>query len=241
MKSNSNFNKSKKNQIKKMFDSISSKYDYLNGIITFGNHSKWKKEITEIAKLNNPKKILDVATGTADIAINLSSIKNCRIYGIDISERMIKIAKQKVESQNLNKIISLEIGDAENLKFSNNFFDILTIGFGIRNFIDLDKGLKESYRVLKKSGYMIILETSLPKKKFIKVIYLIFSRVFIPIIGKLFSNKKIMFTGGFLNMSRSEAKSIAESKGGKVLGSISKKLDYLVVGELKPTKRKINQ
>ena len=181
-------NPSKKNQIKKMFDSISSKYDYLNGIITFGNHSKWKKEITEIAKFKNPKKILDVATGTADIAINLSSIKNCRIYGIDISERMIKISKQKVESQNLNKNIFLEIGDAENLKFSNNFFDILTIGFGIRNFIDLDKGLKESYRVLKKSGYIIILETSLPKNNFIKVFYLIFSRVYISIIGKLFSN-----------------------------------------------------
>ena len=171
-----------------MFDSISNEYDYLNAIITFGNHSKWKKEIAEIAKLKTPKKILDVATGTADIAINLSSIKNCRIYGIDISERMIKIGKQKVERQNLYNNISLEIGDAENLKFSNNFFDILTIGFGIRNFNDLDKGLKESYRVLKKSGYIIILETSLPKKIFIKVFYLIFSRVFIPIIGKLFSN-----------------------------------------------------
>ncbi len=188
MRSNPSSNTSKKNQIKKMFDSISNKYDYLNGIITFGNHSKWKKEIAEIAKLKTPKKILDVATGTADIAINLSSIKNCRIYGIDISERMIKIAKQKAERQNIYNNISLEIGDAENLKFSNNFFDILTIGFGIRNFIDLDKGLKESYRVLKKSGYIIILETSLPKNIFIKVFYLIFSRVFIPIIGKLFSN-----------------------------------------------------
>jgi len=188
MKSNPILNTSKKNQIKKMFDSISNEYDYLNGIITFGNHSKWKKEIAEIAKLKTPKKILDVATGTADIAINLSSIKNCRIYGIDISERMIKIAKQKAERQNIYNNISLEIGDAENLKFSNNFFDILTIGFGIRNFIDLDKGLKESYRVLKKSGYIIILETSLPKNIFIKGFYLTFSRVFIPIIGKLFSN-----------------------------------------------------
>jgi len=188
MKPNPSLNKSKKSQTEKMFDSISKEYDFLNDIITFGNHYKWKKEIAEIAKLKTPKKILDVATGTADIAINLSSIKNCRIYGIDISERMIKIGKQKVERQNLYNNISLEIGDAENLKFSNNFFDILTIGFGIRNFNDLDKGLKESYRVLKKSGYIIILETSLPKKNFIKVFYLIFSRVFIPIIGKLFSN-----------------------------------------------------
>ena len=188
MKLNRIFNTSKKNQIKKMFDSISSKYDYLNGIITFGYHSKWKREIAEIAKLKNPKKILDIATGTADIAINLSSIKNSRVYGIDISERMIIIAKQKVERQNLYNNIFLEIGDAENLKFSNNFFDILTIGFGIRNFIDLDKGLKESYRVLKKSGYIIILETSLPKNNFIKGFYIIFSKVFIPIIGKIFSN-----------------------------------------------------
>jgi len=170
-----------------MFDSISNEYDYLNKIITFGSHSKWKKEMAEIAKSKKPKKILDIATGTADIPIHLSSIKDCKIIGVDISKKMLALGRKKIKSKNLSNNISLDIGSAENLKFSNNSFDVLTIGFGVRNFQNLSKSLKESFRVLKRSGYLIILETSLPKNRFINFFYLAFSRLFIPLVGYFFS------------------------------------------------------
>ena len=161
-----------------MFDSISDEYDFLNNVITIGQHLKWKSEIVEIAKSVNPKLILDLATGTSDIAINLSQIKNCKIIGVDISNDMLLKAQKKIDKKNLSEIISLETGDAQNLKFNDNKFDIVTIGYGIRNFEQLEAGLKESYRVLKDDGLLIILETSVPSNKFLKFLYNIYTRVF---------------------------------------------------------------
>ena len=160
-----------KNETKEMFDSISGQYDLINNLLTFGLHNKWKSEIVEIAKKKNPRKILDMATGTADIAIMLSHIKNCEIIGLDISSKMIEIGKTKINRLNLYKRISLDIGDAENIKYADNSFDIVTVGYGVRNFENLNKGLNEIYRVLKKNGTLIILETSLPKNIFINFIY----------------------------------------------------------------------
>ena len=134
-----------------MFNSISVEYDFLNQIISFGNHLKWKKEVLSIAKQIKPKTILDIATGTADIAIELSKIKDSKITGIDISNEMLKIAETKTRTKNLSKQIKLEYQDAENLKYDDNSFDLITIGFGVRNFKNLEKGLIETYRVLKKN------------------------------------------------------------------------------------------
>ena len=174
--------------IEKMFDSISKEYDRINNIITFGTDSKNKSEIARIVKEKKPSKVLDIATGTADIPISLSKIKNCKIIGIDFSKEMIANAKKKIDSKNLSKKITLEIGNAESLKYKSNNFDVVTISFGVRNFEDLDKCLKEAHRVLKNLGYLIIYETSLPKNIFIRFFYLAISSLLIPLVGLLFSN-----------------------------------------------------
>ncbi len=177
----------KAEEIQEMFDSISKEYDCLNRIITFGTDAKNKEEIGRIVKEKSPTKILDIATGTADIPINLSKIKSCKITGVDISKNMIAIGRKKIKSKNLLKKITLEIGNAERLKYDSNYFDIVTIAFGVRNFRHLDKCLREAHRVLKHTGYLIIYETSLPKNVIIRFLYLIFSSFFIPFVGLLFS------------------------------------------------------
>ncbi|MEL0183880.1 MAG: bifunctional demethylmenaquinone methyltransferase/2-methoxy-6-polyprenyl-1,4-benzoquinol methylase UbiE [Bacteroidota bacterium] len=187
MKPYNNLQGSKKKQIEKMFDSISLEYDQLNRVISAGNDTKWRKKIFLLANKINPKNILDIATGTADIALELSKIKNSKIIGLDISEKMLEVGRKKIELKKLKERITLISGDAENLKFNDNSFDLVTIGFGVRNFQNLEKGLKESFRVLNSEGSLIILETSVPENKFIKFFYLMFSRTFIPLIGSLFS------------------------------------------------------
>ncbi len=187
MKPNQKAKTAKKVQIREMFNKISVEYDFLNRIITFGNDSRWRKRIYAISKKSNPKNILDIATGTADIAIELSKIDKAKIIGIDISNNMLEVGRKKIEEKKLSEKISLIQGDAENIKFRNNYFDIITIGFGVRNFENLLKGLNESHRVLKENGKLIILETSTPKDSLIKFFYKIFTRGFLPLTGLLFS------------------------------------------------------
>ena len=175
-------------QTKEMFDSISNEYDFINNLITFGSHKKWKKEIVEISKKIKPKKILDLATGTADIAIELSALENCEIIGTDISSKMLRIGQGKIEDLNLNEKIILEKGDAENLKYKDRTFDVVTIGYGVRNFTNLKNSLKQVYRVLKKDGILIILETSLPSNPIIRFFYNIHAKLYVRIVGKIFSN-----------------------------------------------------
>ena len=174
--------------IKNIFESISSEYDFMNDLMTFKNHSKWKKEIAEIAKYSSPKKILDVATGTGDIAINLSKIKGSKIEGVDVSGNMLKIARKKIDELKIDNIV-LKTCEAENLVFEDNHFDIVSIGYGVRNFSNLEKGLSESYRVLKKDGKLIILETSIPENLMIKFMYTIITSIYIPLIAFIFSGK----------------------------------------------------
>ena len=174
--------------IKNIFESISSEYDFMNDLMTFKNHSKWKKEIAEIAKYSSPKKILDVATGTGDIAINLSKIKGSKIEGVDVSGNMLKIARKKIDELKIDNI-ALKKCEAENLVFEDNHFDIVSIGYGVRNFSNLEKGLSESYRVLKRDGKLIILETSVPENPIIKFFYTIITSIYIPIIAFIFSGK----------------------------------------------------
>ena len=190
MKPNNKSTSSKKNQIEKMFDSISFEYDLLNGIMTFNNHKRWKKNILDIAKKLKPKNALDIATGTADIAINLGSISNCKVVGVDISEQMLSVGREKISKNKLDESVSLETGDAENLNFKDGYFDLVTIGFGVRNFQDLEKGLKESYRVLNQTGTLVILETSVPESRIMKFFYSLFTRTYIPIMASIFSKDK---------------------------------------------------
>ena len=190
LKPNQKSKSPKKSQVEKMFDSISFEYDLLNGIMTFNNHKRWKKNILNIAKKLKPKNALDIATGTADIAINLGSIYDCKVVGVDISEQMLSVGRKKITKMKLDEVIRLETGDAENLNFKDNYFDLVTIGFGVRNFQDLEKGLRESFRVLNKEGTLIILETSVPENRIMKLLYSIFTRTYIPIMARIFSKDK---------------------------------------------------
>ena len=190
MKPYQNQNSSKKKQVEKMFDSISFEYDKLNRLISAGNDVKWRKTIYKIAERLNPIDILDIATGTADIALELSNIEGSKITGLDISEKMLDVGRQKVTERNLENKVSLVSGDAENLNFSKSTFDLISIGFGVRNFQNLEKGLLESFRVLREGGTLIILETSVPQNRLVKLFYLLFSRTFIPLVGSLFSKDK---------------------------------------------------
>ena len=187
------------NQNREMFDSISKEYDFINNLITFGAHKKWKKQIVNICKKINPKKILDLATGTSDIAIELSSIKECKIIGVDPSSKMLEVGQSKIDNQNLNDKILLEKGNAENLKYDDGMFDVVTIGYGVRNFTSLKNSLKEIYRVLKKDGLLIILETSLPSSPLVRVFYNIHTKLYVRIIGMIFSNNSDAY--GYLESS----------------------------------------
>ena len=176
-----------KKQIEKMFNSIYEEYDLINNFITFGQHKNWKKQIVDISKSLNPKRVLDVATGTADIAIALTKIKNCEIIGMDLSSNMLEIGQKKIKELHLHKNVKLELGDVENLKYDSNFFDVVTIGYGVRNFENLKKSLDEIHRVLKENGTLIILETSVPTNCIIKIAYNIFTKIYVRLIGRVFS------------------------------------------------------
>ena len=181
--------KKNKTKIKGMFNTISNEYDMLNNIITFGQHKNWKSKIFKLAKSKNPKLILDLATGTADIAILSAKLKNCKIIGLDISKKMLSIGQKKIDNLCLNDKIKLEVGDAECINYNEGFFDMITIGYGVRNFENLENGLNECKRVLKNRGCMIILETSVPRNKIIKFFYMIYTTYFIHLIGKIFSKQ----------------------------------------------------
>ncbi len=178
----------KKEQVTKMFDNVSKEYDFLNRVLTFGLDISWRKKVVKIVAKNNSKNILDIATGTGDLAINLAKIKTAKITGLDISKGMLDIAKAKVKKKNLP--IELILGDSENLPFADATFDAITVGYGVRNFENLDKGLKEIYRVLKPNGIFVVLETSQPTKFPMKQLFKFYSKYIIPTVGSLFSKDK---------------------------------------------------
>lgn len=181
---------SKKSQVSEMFDKVSSNYDQLNRVITFGMDIRWRKNVRKIIAAIEPKRILDIATGTADMPILFSSIEQASIIGIDISQGMLDVGVKKVKANNLDDQISLELGDAENLRFDNNHFDAITVSYGIRNFENLEQGLSEILRVLKPGGKFVILETSVPKYFPMKQGYLFYTKFVMPKIGKAFSKDK---------------------------------------------------
>ena len=149
---------SKKEQVTKMFDSIAGRYDFLNHFLSLGIDIIWRKiAVREIAKIN-PELILDIATGTGDLAIEVSRLKPTKIIGVDISNNMLDVGRKKMKDKSLDKVIDMQYGDSENLYFKDNSFDAVTAGFGVRNFENLNKGLSEMYRVMKVGGKLAILE-----------------------------------------------------------------------------------
>lgn len=183
----------KKAQVAQMFDNISGEYDGLNRVISFGTDIKWRKEVVEIVAANNPENILDIATGTGDLAISLTQTAAKEIIGLDISEGMLEVGRKKINKKHLDSIISMVVGDSEDLPFKSNTFDAITVAFGIRNFENLEKGLSEILRVLKPGGIFVILETSVPTKFPFKQGYKLYSKMILPTIGKLFSKDKFAY------------------------------------------------
>jgi demethylmenaquinone methyltransferase/2-methoxy-6-polyprenyl-1,4-benzoquinol methylase len=186
--------RSKKEQVAEMFDTISEGYDGLNRVISFGIDIKWRKKVVHLVNKINPTRILDVATGTGDLAINLSKTGASEIIGLDISMGMLEVGRQKVALKKLNPIINMVQGDSENLPYDENYFDAITVAFGVRNFENLEKGLSEIFRVLKPGGVFVILETSIPTKTPYKQGYKFYSTTILPLVGKLFSKDKSAYS-----------------------------------------------
>ena len=165
---------SKKHQVAKMFDKIASRYDFINHFLSLGIDILWrKKAINEIGKIN-PKIILDVATGTGDLAVEATRLNPKKIIGIDISKNMLEVGRNKMKRKSIEKIVEMIYGDSENMSFEDNTFDAVTAGFGVRNFENIDKGLSEMYRVMKIGGKLAILEPAEPNSFPFKQLYTIY-------------------------------------------------------------------
>ena len=222
-----NSSMSKKQQVAQMFDTISNEYDGLNRVISFGIDLKWRNKVVEIVGLQNPDSILDIATGTGDLAINLTQTNAKKIIGLDISEGMLNVGREKINLKQLNHTIDMVVGDSENLPFENGSFDAITVAFGVRNFETLEKGLSEILRVLKPGGIFVILETSVPTKFPFRQGYFMHTEIFLPLIGKLFSRDKQAY--GYLSASA------AKFPYGEAFNNILKKTGFIKVKDLPQT------
>lgn len=218
---------SKKEQVAQMFDTISGNYDGLNRVISFGIDVKWRKKVLALVSEKNPKSILDIATGTGDLAILMASTNAEKIIGLDISDGMLAVGRKKIREKNLASRIDMVLGDSENLPFENDTFDAITVAFGVRNFETLEKGLSEILRVLKPSGIFVILETSNPTKFPYKQGYTFYTKHILPLIGKLFSKDNEAY--GYL----SESASVFPF--GEALNNILRKVGFINVAAMPQT------
>lgn len=186
---------SKKEQIAHMFDDIAGRYDFLNHFMSMGVDVQWRKKTLKLLLPLQPKTILDVATGTGDVAIMAHRmLKPEKIIGIDISEGMLALGREKVAKAGLNGTITLQQGDSETISFPDATFDAITAAFGVRNFENLEKGLAEMCRVLKPGGKAVILEFSNPTKAPVKQLYNFYFRYITPLIGKWIARNKAAYS-----------------------------------------------
>lgn len=216
----------KKEQVEQMFDTISGNYDGLNRVISLGIDTKWRRKVIKQVKSQQPDNLLDIATGTGDLAIQFSQmLPKAEIVGLDISEGMLAVAQNKIKKAGNPQNIKFIKGDSENLPFEDSSFDAITVSFGIRNFEDLENGLSEIYRVLKSNGNFVILETSVPTKFPWKQGYFVYTKGILPLIGKWFSKDKVAY--------RYLCESASVFPFGEKLNNILRKIGFIEV-ENKP-------
>ena len=186
--------KDKKQQVKTMFNNIAHRYDFLNHFLSLGVDFYWRKKAIQLIGQKKPRNILDVATGTGDLAIAALKIKPEQIIGVDIADDMLSFGRKKLKKKDPRNIIKLVNGDSENLQFKNEHFDAVMVAFGVRNFEDLSKGLKEMYRVLKNGGQIMVLEFSKPTAFPVKQLYAFYFRFILPSLGRLISGDPAAYT-----------------------------------------------
>lgn len=190
---------SKKEQVETMFNNIAPRYDFLNSLLSLGIHKGWRKKCVKWLQPYRPQHILDVATGTADFAIECAKLNPTSITGVDISDGMMAVGREKIKRLNLENVIALKNGNAETLDFQDNTFDAIVVGFGVRNFQNLEKGLENLHRILKPGGHLVVLEFSYPKNPFIRGFYNFYFSKVTPFIGRIFSKDTRAYT--YLNES----------------------------------------
>lgn len=215
-------NKSKKEEVAEMFNRISGRYDFLNHFLSVGIDKRWRKKAIAMLEEIQPKRILDIASGTGDFAIASLKLNPTEVVGMDISEGMLDVGRQKMKKLGVDSVVSMRLGDSEALPFEDNYFDALTVGFGVRNYEDLEKGLSEMLRVVRPGGKLIILEFSKPKKFPVKQYYAFHSKYIIPFFGKKISKEEKAYT--YL------PESVAAFPEGEAFTDILKKLGYQTVG-----------
>ena len=192
--------KTKKEQVAEMFDDLAGRYDLMNRMLSAGIDISWRKKAVKQLKKDKPKEILDIATGTADMAIiAYHLLKPEKIIGIDISEQMLEQGRRKVEKEGLGAFIQLQTGDSETIKFADNSFDAIMVAFGVRNFEHLEDGLKEIFRVLKPGGRLVVLEFSRPRTKIFRSLYNLYMGIVAPEVARWFSQNKKAYQ--YLNQS----------------------------------------
>lgn len=213
-----NTDKSKKEEVAQMFNNISARYDFLNHFLSLGIDHIWRRKAVNKLREIQPKRILDLATGTGDFAIALLKLNPTQIIGMDISSGMLDVGKNKMKAKNVSHIIDMQLGDSENMPFEDGYFDAVTVGFGVRNYENLEKGLIEMLRVTRSGGKIVILEFSKPKRFPIKQAFGFYSRFIIPFFGKRISKDEKAYA--YL------PESVAAFPEGKAFTDILSKLGY---------------
>ena len=186
-----NTGQTKKEEVREMFDNIAPKYDLLNHTLSMNIDRIWRRRVVRIVRRSRPHRILDVATGTGDLAIEMARrIRDVHVLGVDLSEKMLDVARCKVAARGLDERVVLDVGDAEHLRVSDASVDVVTVAFGVRNFGDLEAGLREMARTIKPGGKVVILEFSRPRNRLFRVLYEFSTYKILPRIGGMVSKDK---------------------------------------------------